>query len=81
MNDLPEEWGDAGRDMYFSVYQFMSRFQGVTKHPEAPLLPVEWWGTVAHNAAFLAGSVAEGENLMVVDGDDVLASADLGVAH
>jgi hypothetical protein len=81
-DDLLDELDAAGRSVATTVYQFMVCHQAVLKHPGAALLDDEHWRTLCHNAAFLAGCAADGADLTVLSGDDVvLATTETGVVQ
>jgi hypothetical protein len=74
---LPEDWTDEQKDVFGKVYRFMQKNQSTHCHPAMPKPDDEHWNTICFNSAWLAASIAFGDELTICDEDDaVLASTE-----
>lgn len=77
LNDLPETWTPAQRDLYGRVLRFLLSNQAAVTHPNAKLIPERYWLTICHNAAWIAAEIMDGQDFTLVGDDNtVLASTE-----
>lgn len=77
--DTPEHWTAAQISVFTRTCRFMAQNQFAFHHPGAPLLSVEHWQTVCHNAAWIAAEFLECETLAILDEDAVFAASMAGL--